>query len=915
MLPDSQAPLPGQRWFSEAEPELGLGIIRAASAGRLTVGFPAAGIERTYAWPGAPLRRFRAAAGECLRHRDGRNGVVASVLARGARLFYQIQDGETWDEEALADHLAAALPLDRLRRGDADAPDVFDLRIEGLLRRARLRKSPARGFIGARISLIPHQLAVAATVAARPHPRVLLADEVGLGKTIEAGLVMHRLHLTGRADRILVLVPEPLLHQWFVEMLRRFHLHFTIFDTDRGAALAEHDADANPFLDSQLALAPLDWLAGDSRAADACLAAGWDMVVIDEAHRLVPPPHPRAAEWSFVRQLASAVPSVLLLTATPDQSGLESHFARLQLLDPARFSDIEAFRRELETHALTAAAAIPLAAGKPPPREVIGTLADRSPRLRQLVAAMEAGGSETHDAILDALLDSFGPGRIVFRNQRTALTGFPVRHCHLVPLESSAPECRLDWLAGLVRRVHPDKLLVVTASPEAAEAIADGLRQRVAVDTAVFHEGHSLVQRDRFAAWFTDPDGARVLVSSEIGSEGRNFQCARHLVLFDLPDDPALLEQRIGRLDRIGQAGAFHLHVPFAPGSRDAVLAAWYDRALDAFTAHSPGAIATVAAFGDRLAHCLQFPHDADALESLIDDAREHCASVARRFAEGTSRLLALHSARPGLADQLAGLIADADADASVESFFIRLMEHFGIRCDPTEHRGWVLRPDYVAAAALPELPPDGITVTTDRTHALRREDLDFLTTDHPLWRGALDALLGNSQGNACFALAQGRSPACWCEAWFVIECPAPARLHLDRFLPPLPVRIVIDHALEDRSADRSLLSLPLRPMPDPGKFVSELLQSGGFEALIDTANRVAATRLDTAIRKARESTRRHFASEISRLEDLATHDGHPAAVEAACLTALSEEIDRACDHARLRLDACRIVRQMESDL
>ena len=81
-----------------------------------------------------------------------------------------------------------------------------------------------------------------------------------------------------------------------------------------------------------------------------------------------------------------------------------------------------------------------------------------------------------------------------------------------------------------------------------------------------FHEGLTLVQRDRGAAWFADPDGARLLICSEIGSEGRNFQFAHHLVLFDLPLDPALLEQRIGRLDRIGQHDEIQVHVPFVAG-------------------------------------------------------------------------------------------------------------------------------------------------------------------------------------------------------------------------------------------------------------------------------------------------------------------------------------------------------------
>ena len=117
-----------------------------------------------------------------------------------------------------------------------------------------MRQSPVRGLTGGRVDLLPHQMFIATQVAARLLPRVLLADEVGLGKTIEAGLILHRLHLTGRADRVLILVPEPLIHQWFVELLRRFNLLFSLFDEERCEAIEGSDAEANPFLDSQLVL-------------------------------------------------------------------------------------------------------------------------------------------------------------------------------------------------------------------------------------------------------------------------------------------------------------------------------------------------------------------------------------------------------------------------------------------------------------------------------------------------------------------------------------------------------------------------------------------------------------------------------------------------------------------------------------
>ena len=226
-------PYPGQRWSSDAEPELGLGTVRESGGGRVLVHFGAAGVDRLYAWPGAPLRRMAPGVGDPVSLGDGRRGRIAEIREEDGCRRYLLEGADEVGEDALADTLAASHPADRIRRGLTDSPEEFNLRIEALLRRAKMRQSPVRGFVGARIDLLPHQLAIAGEATARRHPRVLLADEVGLGKTIEAGLILQRLHLTGRAARVLILVPEPLIHQWFVEMLRRFQLKFAIFDAER----------------------------------------------------------------------------------------------------------------------------------------------------------------------------------------------------------------------------------------------------------------------------------------------------------------------------------------------------------------------------------------------------------------------------------------------------------------------------------------------------------------------------------------------------------------------------------------------------------------------------------------------------------------------------------------------------------
>ncbi|HMO66865.1 MAG TPA: SNF2-related protein, partial [Verrucomicrobiota bacterium] len=261
----------GQRWVSDAEPELGLGMVVSADQGRVAIRFPAADEQRLYAIESAPLRRVTYQPGDALRTRGGAAMTVAAVTAADGLLTYRTSNGAAVPESELADALSFGSPDERLLHGRADEWRAFDLRREALALRHRRRQSPVRGFVGGRMDLIPHQLDIAQEVASRHAPRVLLADEVGLGKTIEACLITHRLLLSGRAARVLVLVPEPLVHQWFVELLRRFNLWFALFDEERCAAIEGANPDANPFLDDQLVLCPLALPARDPRRAAQAL--------------------------------------------------------------------------------------------------------------------------------------------------------------------------------------------------------------------------------------------------------------------------------------------------------------------------------------------------------------------------------------------------------------------------------------------------------------------------------------------------------------------------------------------------------------------------------------------------------------------------------------------------------------------
>ncbi len=199
----------GQRWISETEPELGVGILLRSEFKRVELVFPAARENRQYALDGAPLRRVMLKAGESLETQEGEVLEIDEVLERDGLLIYRCGQRE-FPEAEMSDTMSFSRPEDRLLGGHVDDLVTYDLRVEALCHQSRVMKSPERGFVGARVDLIAHQLYIANRVASRVVPRVLLADEVGLGKTIEACLIMHRLHLTGRASRVLILVSNML---------------------------------------------------------------------------------------------------------------------------------------------------------------------------------------------------------------------------------------------------------------------------------------------------------------------------------------------------------------------------------------------------------------------------------------------------------------------------------------------------------------------------------------------------------------------------------------------------------------------------------------------------------------------------------------------------------------------------------
>lgn len=843
---------PGQRWISEAEPELGLGLVEELDGRRVTMYFPAGDERRVYAADSAPLRRARFQAGDHIESTEGRKMTVASVSEDGELLVYSDYDGNSMLESELVATLGTAQVPDRLMAGLTDEDRWFELRRTALAKRREIDSSPVRGFSGGRIELIPHQLYIASEVARRMSPRVLLADEVGLGKTIEACLIMHRLLHAGRIQRVLVLVPDALVHQWFVELYRRFHLRFALVDAERCV-----DQTENPFVEEQLIICSVDWLATEPKRALQAVEAGWDLLIVDEAHHLAWSPRKPSVEYQMVDQLSKASDGLLLLTATPEQLGLQSHFARLRLLDPARYSSFKKFEEE-QSHYRDA--------------------------VKQADKLVMAGDK----VALAELLDRHGPGRVMFRNTRQAITGFPERKVHAAEVDD-----KLDWLEEFLRSTD-DKVLLILNGNEEVIRLEEALRQRIQTKAAMFHEKLTLIQRDRQAAWFAEPDGARLLLCSEIGGEGRNFQFCRHLILYDLPDNPERLEQRIGRLDRIGQKHTIEIYVPYLAGTREARLFDWLHNGLNAFETSLRGSQALLAEGGT-----------VDKPRLKTAELRKRRDAMHKELDAGRDRLLELHSHDAEASQALVEQILKREKASQLEKFLFDLFDVFGVHAEDLGNRDWLLTATQTYADVFSGFQDeDGMRVTFHRDRALEREDVTFLSWDHPMVLEGLDALLGTDRGTTSVVQWAGE-PGIYLQALFVIECPAPRRLQLHRYLPVTAVEVLLD-----LSGNEVSLKLPkaydaeeLGPVLQDNAALREVVPR-----LLTAATELAEPRVAKAVASARRSINKQLGQECTRLKSLAEVNPNVRPDEIAALESLQADCLAALGIASLRLDAVRLI-------
>ena len=319
--------------------------------------------------------------------------------------------------------------------------------------------------------------------------------------------------------------------------------------------------------------------------------------------------------------------------------------------------------------------------------------------------------------------------------------------------------------------------MLIARSGPVVEALENVLRLHAGIRTAMFHEGMSLLERDQAAAYFAEESyGAQILLCSEIGSEGRNFQFASDLILFDLPANPDVLEQRIGRLDRIGQENRIQIHVPYLMGTAQERMFRWYNEALNIFSNISPTAQTLQENFIVALKDCL-LADKGQEFEDLLEEVSVQREALEAELQEGRDRLLEYNSCRPVVAQEIVNALEDYDDNTTLPMFMKRFMASTNIDFDEQSNGTVIIKPtDQMQVQGL-TLDEEGMTATFYRDQAQIREDAQYLTLEHPFTESVMEMI--NTQGFGSTNVTVLKSAALpqgsvLMEVWFKVDVVAP---------------------------------------------------------------------------------------------------------------------------------------------
>jgi superfamily II DNA or RNA helicase len=640
------------------------------------------GEEKHFAPDSAAISRVPLGVGSNV-SRAGIFGVVVQQVDGQASPTWQVAFADGTNSNVPEGGLRPAIlkePMARLKALQLDEARDFNLRSVTADYLTAHRHNALVSLGHSRVDLKPHQVSVVHRVISKYPHRFLLADEVGLGKTIEAAMIIKELRARKQARRVLILVPPGLTRQWQFELKSKFNETFAIYDSDVLKYLRQKGL-SNPWSDSESVIVSHTWASWSEARRSQIAEVDWDMIIVDEAH------HARRHKdgkqtnlFKLVRDLVAKPEfsrrAVLFLTATPLQLDRSELYSLLDMLDPVLFASEEDFRNHvLSLAGLNKTVERLMRAGVPASdieresllEEVAHLLETDAPQVEKI---LESGGI---DELVPLLRDRHRLSEVMIRNRKSVVGGFQPRRATRWEVDLSDREAKIhdmmnavlergfrlaaetnqnavgflmvtfekllasssralltslkkrrdrsskgpeifspegfeqallddqgvsdlvaqipseasknvdfdeliqelervdldaktrvlvDQLSALFAQEADAKVLIFTEFRETQKTLEEALGEKWTVH--LFHGQLKPDQKDNAVHGFKIGVGPQVLVSTEAGGEGRNFQFCHYLVNYDLPWNPMKVEQRIGRLDRIGQSepvSIFNFHV------------------------------------------------------------------------------------------------------------------------------------------------------------------------------------------------------------------------------------------------------------------------------------------------------------------------------------------------------------------
>lgn len=981
----------GQRFVSQSEPDLGLGVVSEVQGRTVKFNFPLVGQVRLYRVDNAPVDRFILQPGETAKSEKGVSFVIESVREADELVIYIGRGGREMKESDLtAKQMARPSDLFReLTKIGVESPEKNvnkDVSAKAFNRRRRAMElyckwlsSPVRGMIGPRVSMIPHQYYLChRAMSTSSLPRLMLSDEVGLGKTIEAGMIWHALKARGRVSRTLIIVPETLKHQWMIEMKRRFNQLFTLVDEGyvRGLfiGVSKDETKPNPFMQSNDIIVSIEFLMAQPALIEDVLKCTWDMTIIDEAHHLVCEDGFTSHEYMLANAVLAKSKGVLLLTGTPLQLHPESQFNRLKMLDPARFADYNAFIKDQEEYRklVNDLNKLPTDPNHQMSWDDLYECVPKNSKIRPWLT-QENSKSMTAGEWMRRIVDGMGTGSVVFRNTRKGVGGFPKRVLDEVrlpadktyremvevaaerDLEAStdiqengllctrysdawAMDERYVWLKGFLKEHKNEKILLICESIEVVLALESLLTEYLGEGAfSMFHEDMTIMARDKAAANFSKPNGANLLIASEIGSEGRNFQFSHHLILFDLPLDAALVEQRIGRLDRIGQTKDIIVHVPYVEGSGQEVMFHWYNDGLNAFGAPLMSGGELFLKYTDSLIEALADPRHclSSFVKDVIPQVKKDCEAMRKNIEKGRDRLLEFNSRNPEKAKEIIDEIERIDAEAELQDLLLESLHERGLDVDDSVISGCsvITQGTQIEEGTIVGMPSRSmvavqntegeddegagtdsisLTVTFDRKVAMIHDEVDFISLEHPLAQGMIDYETSANHGMvACCIWPNSGLKGLMMQYNFSVELPVPEEWGMSDLVGPLYVSALVDASGVDQSANlESLSKAALRDVnvPQGNRAVDATIRFFAKEGLAKARQSVSGVAKEYA-EKAADLVEIRSEQEYQRMNHLLTIRGKAAGN--AQLQQLRKNVGdrrKVVANPQLRLDAIRLL-------